>query len=310
MAQTDREKEIAPSRDLQAMRRALIDLESGGQDFSRSKTLIQEALHQQGYNDLADKMANCKPSTKCHNPYCDACQKEIFHKQRKRFQAALSDPYAGDEASIREQVVFVTILHELIPFHMPETDIVRFPMTELQAALAHARKRLKSIRRSFDDEITFVGAFELEAVTGLLAQQHPVKGKVLAEMAGRDIKLSDRFLLFHSHFLVNLNGASRDKLKERLNMEWPENRQVVVDTLYQDVPVKESLRKLADYPFKFPIRYYLRFDKIYEAEEVSVGGKKHNVNRPLEPELIAGMVKATSEIGTNSLTIRMGTSKT
>lgn len=310
MSLLERIKQIHPSPDRWSMRDALVDLESGGQQFARSKTLIQEALHQQGYMELANKMANCKPSRKCCNPYCDSCQRDIFLNQRQRFQTNLSDPYSNDEAAIREHVVFVTALHELVPFDQPESGIIRFPLGQVKAAMETARKQFKAVRRSFNDQIKFVGAFELEAVNGLLVKLHPVKGQVLADMTGREIHLADRFVLVHSHFLVDLGDATRNQLRERLKKEWPTKKQVVVDPLYKDVPVNESLCKLADYPFKFPVRYYLRFNEIGLDQDVVVEGKTHNLNRAHEPELIAEMVKAAGEIGTNTLTIRMGASNT
>ena len=309
MSQMEKIKARYPVKDFRVMRDALFDVESGGKRFTRSTSLIQEALQDHGYTDLADKIANCKASNKCHNPYCDRCRQGLYAKQRKRFRENLSEPYQRDEAKIRQNVFFVTVLHELIPFDQPETDILRFPTTKVESAFATARKEFKAVRRTFGDKIVFVGAFELEPVNGLLVQLHPVKGKVLAEMAGTHIGLSDQFILVHSHFLVDLAGEARELFKTRLKTEWPATRQVDVSALYEDMAVSESLNRLADYPFKFPVRYYLRFKDLGLDQNVVVDGKTHNLNRAYTSNVIAQMVKGVAEIGTNALTIRMGASK-
>jgi len=213
---------------------------------------------------------------------------------------------------------FVTVLHELIPFDQPDDTIIRFPTKQIKAAASEARKQFKAVRRSFKDQINFVGAFELEAVNGLLVKLHPVKGQVLAEMNGMKIGLDDKFILFHSHFLVDMAELPANKftgepaikeLKVRLRKIWPGNKQVDVSPLYKDKPVHDSLNRLADYPFKFPIKYYYRWNDKSEKNNVVINGKKENLARNHETDVMAQMISGVSVIGSNALYIRLGISK-
>lgn len=310
------------------MRKALFDDLSDGQVYTRNKTLIQWALIEHGYDAKAQEMKDCRPSNKCRNPYCDNCQRDLFAGQKKRFKDNLIDPYKNDEQKARDNLFFVTILHELIPFDRPDDQILRFPTQKIHDALTEAKKQLKSVRRSFDYKIKFLGAFELEAVNGLLVSQHIVKGKVLAQMSGADmsmdrdvdmaILLSEKFVLVHSHFMVDLSGVETnqdvdelpvDLLKAKFKRIWPSNRQVHVLPLYKDKAVSKSLKTLSDYPLKFPIKYYLRFNVMSKENNVVIKGKVHNLIRSHETDVMAEMVNGVPKIGLNALYIRMGLSK-
>lgn len=314
----DKIKKKYPQKSLAAMRTSLFEAMTGGTDYARNETLIQSALLESGYASLAKEMAGCKPSKKCRNPYCDSCQRQMFKKQRDKSDKFLWHPYQGNEAKARENLVFVTILHELVPFDQPDDEIVRFPMARVKSAIDEARIQLKAVRRTFKDQINFVGAFELEAVTGLLVCLHPVKGQVLAQMNGEKIGIGDKFILVHSHFVVDLANFPPHKLtsepaitqfKARLKNEWPGKRQVEVSPLYKDKSVHDSLNRLADYPLKFPIKYYYRWNAMSDGDNLVIDGKKQNLARNHEPAVIAEMVNGVSEIGLNALYIRLGVSK-
>ena len=128
-------------------------------------------------------------------------------------------------------------------------------------------------------------------------------------MNGTKIGMDDKFILVHSHFVVDMNELSIDQLKTKLKQLWPSNKQVDVSPLYEDKPVNESLRCLADYGLKFPIKYYYRFTDIAEENELIINGKKHNWTRNFEPDVLAQMITGISEIGINALYIRSKISK-
>lgn len=310
------------------MRNALFEDLSGGQVYTRNKTLINSALIEHGYKARAQKMRDCRPSNKCRNPYCDNCQRDLFSGQRKRFKENLIDPYKNDEQKARENLFFVTILHELIPFEQPDDQILRFPMQKISDALTEARKQFKSVRRSFNDQIKFLGAFELEAVNGLLVNLHPVKGQVLAQMNGVDVNmdrdvdmavgLSEKFILVHSHFMVDLSGMDIkketgerpvDRLSAKLKQIWSSKKQVDVSPLYKDKAVSKSLNCLSDYPLKFPIKYYFRFNHMSVENDVVIEGKLHNLIRSHETDVMAEMVNGVPKIGLKALYIGLGISK-
>jgi hypothetical protein len=302
-----------PPKDRWVMRDALFAELSGGQVHSRDKTVIQSALIENGYVELAKKIADCKPSQKCLSPFCDNCQRTLFKEQKRRFKDNLIDPYDGNDKLARLNLFFVTVLHELVPFDQPDDTLIRFPTKQIKSALSKARIQLKSIRRSFDDKIKFVGAFELETVNGLLVNLHPVKGQVLADMNGLDIGLDEKLVLVHSHFIVDISGVGGevelDQLKKKLRKIWASKKQVDVSRLYKTKPVNMSLNRLSDYPLKFPIKYYFRFNDMSDENDVVIEGKKHNLIRSHEPEVIAEMVNGVKQIGLNALYIRMGISK-
>jgi hypothetical protein len=125
MTAIDQLKMKFPSPDFWVMRDAFFDHESGGQVHTRNKTLIQSALENE-YKALAKKMAECRPSSRCRNPYCDQCQRDLFANQKKRFNKFLITPYKNDDAKARENLFFITILHELVPFDQPDDTIIRF----------------------------------------------------------------------------------------------------------------------------------------------------------------------------------------
>jgi len=206
------------------------------------------------------------------------------------------------------------VLHELIPFDQPDNTIIRFPTAKIKSAIDEARTQLKSVRRSFNRKIAFFGAFELEAVNGLLVNLHPVKGQTLAEMNGKNIGLDEKLILVHSHFIVNMNELppnpvtskpAIDGLKEKLNQKWPGKKQVDVRPLYEDKPVHDSLNCLVDYPLKFPIKYYYKWNEKSEQDNLVIDGKKHNLPRNHESDVMAQMICGVSEIGLNALYIRM-----
>ncbi len=307
-----------PPKDRWEMRDAMFEDLAGRPLWDRDKTLIQSALIENGYDDIAAKMSSCSAAKRCRSPYCDYCQRDLFDGQKERFKKFLLKPFKSDEAKARKNLFFVTVLHELIPFDQPDSDILRFPMEKIKSALASARAKLKAVRRSYKDQIKFVGAFELEAVNGLLVNLHPVKGQVLAEMNGTKIKLSDKFILVHSHFIVdlskikpspNLEKEPVDLFREKLREIWTSTRQVDVSRLYENKPVSQSLSRLADYPLKFPIKYYYRFNGIAADNEIIVKGKKQNLARNHEPAVMAEMITGVYEIGLNALFIRMGLTK-
>ena len=307
-----------PPKSISVMRQALFDAETGGTDYTRSPTLINSALREHGYTELADKMAECSPSKRCRNPYCDACRKALYDRQREKSDEFLWYPYKRDEAKARENLFFVTVLHELIPFGQPDDTIIRFPKKQIKSAISEARLKLKAVRRTFKDKINFIGGFELEAVTGLLAKLHPLKGQTLADLLEDPIGLDDKFVLVHSHFVVDmaeqpLNPFTGDPavtdLKARLKKEWPEKKQVEVKPLFKAKPVHDSLNRLADYPFKFPIKYYYRWNAMQDGEHLVINGKQQNLARNFSPDVLAEMVRGVSEIGTKALYIRMGVSK-
>lgn len=316
MSQKNKDKFIIPSPELAAMRRAFFEDESGGQLHIRNKTLINSSLIEHGYKTKAQEMKDCRPSNKCKNPYCDHCQRDLFKGQKKRFKDNLIDPYKGKDQEARDNVFFVTILHELIPFEQPDDQILRFPTQQTKTAIKEAREQLKAVRRSFKDQILFLGAFELEAVNGLLVNLHPVKGQFLLDMNGVDIGLSDKFVLVHSHFMVDLSAIDTnesgqspvDQLKAKLKHKWPSNKQVDVSPLYKDKPVSKSLSRLSDYPLKFPIKYYFRFDGRSAENEVIIEGQVHNLARSYETDVMAEMVNGIPQIGLRALYIRMGIS--
>lgn len=318
MALIDEIKKKYPGPDRWAMRDALFAEISGGPLWKRDKTIIDLALREHGYDTIADEMKNCRPSNPCRSPYCDQCQRVLFNNQKKRFEEFLITPYKSDEDTARQNLFFVTVLHELVPFDQPEEGILRFPTKRVQSALSGARMMFKLVRRSFKDQIIFVGAFELEAVNGQLADLHPVKGKVLAEMNGTKINLSEKFILVHSHFIVDLgkinsdpatNKLPVDLFKEKVRKIWTGTRQVDVSRLYKTKPVTESLNRLSDYPLKFPIKYYFRFNSIAADNEVIIDGKKQNLARNFETAVLAEMIKGVSDIGLNALFIRQGLTK-
>ena len=318
MARLEQLKKKYARQSISAMRAALFEDMSGGQVHSRNKTVIQSALIEHGYKDLAEKMRVCKPSNRCLNPYCDQCQRTLFENQRRRFKDNLIDPYIGRDQEARENVFFVTVLHALIPFEKPDDQILRFPTRKINEALDEARKQFKSVRRSFDDKINFIGAFELEAVNGLLVNLHSVKGQFLAGMNGMDIGLSDKFVLVHSHFMVDMSGVKPnqdidelpvDQFKKALKKRWPSKKQVDVSRLYKNKPVKDSLKRLADYPLKFPIKYYFRFNDMSVENNVIIEGEKHHLIRSHETDVMAEMIHGVPQIGLNAIYIRMGISK-
>tara|TARA_R110002072_G_scaffold300627_3_gene478536 strand:- start:5514 stop:6551 length:1038 start_codon:yes stop_codon:yes gene_type:complete len=318
MSLIDSIKKKYPQTPISVMRQAIFDHQSGGTDFTRNKTLIQSALRQSGYDALADKMAQCSPSNRCKSPYCDSCQRSLFGRQRRKSDEFLWHPYRHDETKARENLFFVTILHELIPFDLPDDTLIRFPLTKVKTAIAEARTHLKAIRRTFKDRINLIGAFELEVVSGLLVCLHPVKGQVLAEMSGSQIELQDKFILLHSHFVVDLSefppdplsgDLAVDQFKARLKKSWPAKKQIDVSPLYLKKPVHESLNRLADYPLKFPIKYYYRWNGAFEENQIDLDGKKQNLARNHEMDVMAQMISGVSELGMNALYIRLGVSK-
>lgn len=137
-------------------------------------------------------------------------------------------------------------------------------------------------------------------------------------MAGKEVHLSDKFILVHSHFLVDMNEWPDDEFtldpaiewfKVVLRRKWSSTRQVDVSSLYADKPVPASLKTLADYGLKFPIKYYYRFTDSAEENEVVIDGKKHNLARNFEPDVLAQMVTGVAGLSKNALYIRMGKSK-
>lgn len=204
---------------------------------------IRHVLTMTDFPDHLNKIENCAPGRYCNTPYCPACRERHVRTHIGRLLALYRELHNSNEDRARENIRFVTVLHELC----------RPDIKEVRAGLSRGKMALAALRRSFPGLYTH-GRFELEAVdTEAIFNSGtcPQKSVALQDLnGGRLIAPNRDMILFHSHFLLFLNGNDIEQVKDKLAIRFPGRYRIKVDSLFKDRSVEESIRKIGSYILK------------------------------------------------------------
>lgn len=226
-------------------------------------TRIKHALTVTGFPDHLERINNCCKDRRCNSAYCSKCRVRHVREHTTRIMRLHRSLHDEDDDLARENMRFVTILHELC----------RLDITEIRNALTRGKISLASIRRSFAG-LMFHGRFEIEAVdteTVFNSDVCPQKTRALLDLNGGNRTTPNRDMaLCHSHALLFLNGNDPESVREKLTVKFPGRYAVKIDRLYENQTIEESIRKICSYLLKDRVFYnsYMRTDGCTEGKYI------------------------------------------
>lgn len=227
------------------------------------RTRIQHALTVTGFPDHLERINNCSKNRRCNSTYCSKCRVRHVREHTNRMIGLHRSLYGNNDNLARNNLRFVTILHELR----------RLDITEIRDSLTRSKSSFTSVRRSFPG-LRFEGRFEVEAVdTKVIFNSDlcPQKTRALLDLNDGNRSVANRDMaLVHSHALVLLGNNNPESVRERLTAKFPGRYAVKIDKLYEDQLVEESIRKICSYLLKDRVFYnnHMRTDGYKEGRYI------------------------------------------
>lgn len=194
------------------------------------------------------------------------------------------DLYNSCEDQAREDIRFVTILHEL-----SGPDI-----KEVKAGIGRAKIAFAGLRRSFPG-LRIEGRFELEVIDTdkiFNTKVCPQKSAALEDLNGGNRKTPNRYrLLIHSHLFLFLNGNDSTLVRDKFAARFPGRYRIKFGPLFEDLSVEENIRRVCSYLLKD--RYFLNngFDT-----------KGYNQGEYIPSEILSFLIRSymSTDIGIHS----------
>lgn len=285
----------------------------------RKRGWMEQALCAHGAADVWERIRDCGTDRKrCGSLHCVRCFSRYVDHQTKRVRP-LFDRYAT-EADQRANIRHFTVLFDAFGFDLHSKPYPTLSIDRVKAAREFASNELYALKRRFPS-ITIVGAFEIEPLDGptkalrkdatavdtLLSKgQHRNTGPSLhnvATIAGMQ-PWADHVVLYHGHFVVDLNGTPDRDFREWCHARWghkcpsnPVRRGVHIQKLYMNRTIDESMAVLARYPFKTPFHYHVPNNKC---------GQRIGPFVRYEDAILAAIVVAFIRIGVVGIVRRIG----
>ena len=229
----------------------------------RKRAWMERALRTHGAAQVWDRIRDCGTDRKrCGSQHCTRCFNRYVETQTKRVRA-LFGRYTS-EADQRANIRHLTVLFDAFGFDLHSKPYPTLPIQRVKAARDYARTELYALKRHFP-AVTIVGAFEIEPIDGptkalrkdasaisslLTKGQQRNTGPSLhnvATIAGMQ-QWDDHVVLYHGHFVVDLNGTSDKDFRKWCHARWghncpdtPVRRGVYIQKLYTDRTIDKSI---------------------------------------------------------------------
>ena len=268
-----RKAEMQSGAEAEKIRLAMLD-EVKKSTQSRTDLFVQKSLKFVGQWQASERLNKCGRGRYCGNIYCKTCRDRMAVKLLDRFKTHLTyrpDRSASREDYSRDNLRFVTVLHDLIPADRHKVK--------------QAQDRVRKEYRNFSTKwgCWYQGAFEYELVDMAKVVTHIAdvgsqsrKKDSLLRKAGikpdlledKDVSWTDKdgrkrtdYILLHTHFLMDCGQNGWDEIATDMRRRWYGKNDVDISTLY-DFSIRtleDSLWKMASYPFKNRVKYHYDF---------------------------------------------------
>ena len=213
--------------------------------------------------NLAWKIENCRKGQVCSSLWCPRCRHRAAKGLETRLLEYVKGEFGCDHVAARERLVFVTPLFGLCSVH----DARR-----VKGILREARKDLKALKRAFP-EVWYQGAFELELIDfrALMTSEgaNQVKRRTIADMLGwraecaetRQLFCYTPLVLIHTHFLMDLKGADRERVGEWFRGRYDKSpHQIHIKGIRSEQSLEELCWKVGSYGFKDRVQFNMTFE--------------------------------------------------
>ncbi len=226
---------------------------------TRQQTKINEAI--EGIDELSHMICD---DGSCHSVFCLGCRKRKQSSLYKQYASRLERFDNEDEA--RDNVRYVTILHELVPVSFDGIIAEESSLYDTEKSVDAFRERLKTIDRHFKKyDLWARGTIHLELINMELFRFASLSGRLTTKQSTlRDLekatgKFSDYYILVHSHILFDINGLDEKKFAGYIRNKWNNNiRQVDVRRLtkyyidgdrFMEHSVDDAIKNIAKYGY-------------------------------------------------------------
>lgn len=285
----------------------------------QKRAWMEQALCAHGAYDVWERISNCGTDRKrCGSRYCTKCFNRYVATQTGLVEK-LFDNYAT-EADQRDNIRQLTVLFDAFHFDLHSKPYPTLSPARVDVARAFARKELQALKRRFPS-ITVVGALEMEPIDGPTKARRKDSSAIDALLvmgAHRDTapgvyrfltapgmqQWADYLILYHGHFVVDLNGTDDKDFRSWCHKRWGHNRPknpvrrgAYVQRLYKNRTIQQSLQTMARYPLKTPFHYHV---------------PKNNCGQPstglsrYEDAILSAMIVDDDRIGIREVRVRKG----
>jgi len=259
---------------------------------SRVDAFVKKSLRIAGKHKDVKRLEECRRASYCSNIYCTTCRNRMAAKLLARVQLHLVE-HDMDEASCRNRLRFVTVLHSL----------ERAEIGALKEATKRARAGYVQLNRKFKCSWA-QGAFEYELVdmekvsSRITKDASGVRKKdTLERLGGYEASLDSLdwswrwldeagnkrtdYILVHTHFLMDCGEEDWNAIDADMRKRWHQDYQVRIDGLtdFNVRSLEDSLWKMSSYCFKNRCSHHYEFGGYtFQDEDVDVNEKMFSVN--------------------------------
>lgn len=209
----------------------------------RHLTRLRHALNVTGFPDHLAVIEGCSPYRRCNTAYCKSCRSRHVKSHTDRMLSLWRGSYNSCEDRAREDIRFVTVLHELT-----QPDI-----TEISGAIGRAKIAFNGLKRSFPG-LRIHGRIELEIIDTdkvFSSDMCSRKRKALQDLNdGRSSFASRDVVVAHSHTFFFLGGNDPEAVRAKLAVKYDASYAVNMKSLYSDKSIDENITRLCGYMLK------------------------------------------------------------
>jgi len=269
---------------------------------------LREALRQNGNGSLASKIRDCDrtPLNTCQNLYCFKCRNSYKRTQQDVVRREFIEKYEKDELAARTNMRHVTILHGIAMIDQFNANAPSFIM--LKQMKTKARRELQNIKSKINfPYIRMTGAFEIEVHDQHSLDRSERKDKLISSLPGFSPLTNETPNLFclHSHIIVDLNGHDGEEFHKWIHNQYNGPAQVMVQQLYPDKDVEESLLYLAEYPYKHPSYFPKHKTSRTSAKGAIDKAERGKPTRPYPNHILSDLAVVFDQMGVNSFRINI-----
>jgi len=314
-----------PSPALNNLRQAIVAQSKAAKVKRQTATVrqkrawMEQALCGHGAYDVWERIRDCGTDRRrCGSRYCTKCFNRYVATQTDQVEE-LFDNYST-EADQRANIRQLTVLFDAFRFDLHSKAYPTICAQRSNKARDYARRELEALKRHFPS-IRIVGALEMEPIDGPTKARRKDSSAIDALLvmgAHRDTtpgvyrfltapgmqQWADHLILYHGHFVVDLNGTDDKDFRSWCHKRWGHNRPknpvrrgAYVQRLYTNRTIQQSLQTLARYPLKTPFHYHV---------------PKNNCGQPstglirYEDAILSAMIVDDDRIGIRGVKVRKG----
>ncbi|CDK98502.1 conserved protein of unknown function [Magnetospirillum gryphiswaldense MSR-1 v2] len=191
---------------------------------------------------LALRIMNCSASQKCNQPFCPMCR----HKKQELFAKYVIDKFGSVSA---DKLRLLTILHSV---HYNPLDINSDLIKKLRKDMDNLFDKIQDCA---DDNIRFIGAFEIDAIAGD-EELSDRKVNTLSAL-GYDKDAKNACFLLHFHAVMYIPSFQNPKydIEREIRKYYNGSHQVDFTDLHKDKTHDENLHNMATYMLKFRLQH-------------------------------------------------------